>query len=55
MILEDHAFSEQHNIEFALWQLHYKRIEEFRAYFNVALSSAKSNPSHGEEDGMRRR
>jgi len=47
IILEDHAFSEQHNIEFALWQLHYKRIEEFRAHFSAAqaagrLSSANS-------------
>lgn len=47
IILEDHAFSEQHNIEFALWQVHYKRIEEFRAHFSAAqaagrLSSANS-------------
>ncbi|KAJ1384099.1 Tetratricopeptide-like helical domain superfamily [Sesbania bispinosa] len=47
IILEDHAFSEQHNIEYALWQLHYKRIEEFRAYFSAALSSASSNSSQG--------
>ncbi|KAK7304901.1 hypothetical protein VNO77_42795 [Canavalia gladiata] len=48
IILEDHAFSEQHNIEYALWQLHYKRIEEFRAYFSAALSSSTSaNSSQG--------
>ncbi|XP_061362606.1 nonsense-mediated mRNA decay factor SMG7 [Gastrolobium bilobum] len=47
IILEDHAFSEQHNIEYALWQLHYKRIEEFRAYFSAALSSTSSNSSQG--------
>ncbi|XP_057431121.1 nonsense-mediated mRNA decay factor SMG7-like [Lotus japonicus] len=47
IILEDHAFCDQHNIEYALWQLHYKRIEEFRAYFSAALSSTSSNSSQG--------
>ncbi|XVE79007.1 hypothetical protein DITRI_Ditri14bG0023300 [Diplodiscus trichospermus] len=47
IILEDHAFSEQHNIEYALWQLHYKRIEELRAHFSAALASAGSNASQG--------
>ncbi|KAK8566455.1 hypothetical protein V6N13_002161 [Hibiscus sabdariffa] len=47
IILEDHAFSEQHNIEYALWQLHYKRIEELRAHYSAALASAGSNASHG--------
>ncbi|PON97621.1 DNA/RNA-binding domain, Est1-type [Trema orientale] len=45
IILEDHTFSEQHSIEYALWQLHYKRIEELRAHFNAALSSSGSNSS----------
>lgn len=36
MVLEDHSFSEKHNIEFALWQLHYRRIEEFRAHYSAA-------------------
>lgn len=47
IILEDHAFTEQHNIEYALWQLHYKRIEELRAHFSAALASAGSNTSQG--------
>ncbi|KAE8682500.1 Protein SMG7 [Hibiscus syriacus] len=47
IILEDHAFSEQHNIEYALWQLHYKRIEELRAHYSAALASARSNTSNG--------
>ncbi|XP_054818971.1 LOW QUALITY PROTEIN: nonsense-mediated mRNA decay factor SMG7-like [Prosopis cineraria] len=47
IILEDHAFSEKHNIEYALWQLHYKRIEELRAYFSAALSSSGSNTTQG--------
>ncbi|RDY07478.1 Protein SMG7, partial [Mucuna pruriens] len=47
IILEDHAFSEQHNIEFALWHLHYKQIEELRAYFNAALTSVSTKSSQG--------
>ncbi|KAI4373646.1 hypothetical protein MLD38_011752 [Melastoma candidum] len=39
IILEDHAFSEQHNTEHALWQLHYKRIEELRAHYSSAQAS----------------
>ncbi|KAA8517266.1 hypothetical protein F0562_017559 [Nyssa sinensis] len=39
IVLEDHAFSEQHEVEYALWQLHYRRIEELRAYLSAALSS----------------
>lgn len=42
IILEDHAFSEQRDIEYSLWQLHYRRIEELRAIFNAALASARS-------------
>ncbi|KAK4275699.1 hypothetical protein QN277_018737 [Acacia crassicarpa] len=47
IILEDHGFSEQHNIEVSLWQLHYKRIEELRAYLSAALSSASSKSTQG--------
>ncbi|XWS52609.1 hypothetical protein CRYUN_Cryun11dG0085700 [Craigia yunnanensis] len=47
IILEDHAFSEQHNIEYALWQLHYRRIEELRAHYSAVLASAGSNASQG--------
>ncbi|KAL8147352.1 hypothetical protein AgCh_004893 [Apium graveolens] len=43
IILEDHDFSEQHEIEYALWQLHYRRIEELRAYYSVALSSVSQS------------
>nr|GMC86012.1 protein SMG7-like isoform X1 [Ipomoea batatas] len=45
IILENHAFSEQHEIEYALWQLHYRRIEELRAYLNAALSASGSTTS----------
>ncbi|GFZ18113.1 telomerase activating protein Est1 [Actinidia rufa] len=43
IILEDHAFSEQYNIEYALWQLHYRRIEEFRAHCSAALVSTSTS------------
>ncbi|KAL3625585.1 hypothetical protein CASFOL_031039 [Castilleja foliolosa] len=39
IILEDHAFSEQHGVEYALWQLHYRRIEQLRALFNASAAS----------------
>ncbi|KAK8655206.1 hypothetical protein V6N13_107796 [Hibiscus sabdariffa] len=47
IILEDHAFSEQQNVEYALWQLHYKRIEELRAQNSAASASSGSNASQG--------
>ncbi|KAK9735944.1 hypothetical protein RND81_04G239800 [Saponaria officinalis] len=49
IILEDHAFSEKHNIEFSLWQLHYKRIEEFRAHFSAAQASARSSAANNSK------
>ncbi|KAK4359640.1 hypothetical protein RND71_021869 [Anisodus tanguticus] len=54
IILEDHVFSEQHEIEYALWQLHYRRIEELRAHFNAATNSSGSTngkvlPSNGPD------
>ncbi|XAR68421.1 hypothetical protein NMG60_11003527 [Bertholletia excelsa] len=45
IVLEDHAFSEQHEVEYALWQLHYRRIEELRAHLSAALASAGSASS----------
>ncbi|GMH13035.1 hypothetical protein Nepgr_014876 [Nepenthes gracilis] len=47
IVLENHAFSEQHNIEFALWQLHYKRIEEFRAHLSAAQASGRTSNLNG--------
>ncbi|XP_010536114.1 PREDICTED: protein SMG7 [Tarenaya hassleriana] len=46
IILKDHTFSEQQNIEYTLWQLHYKRIEEFRAHFNLLSSSSSNSPQN---------
>ncbi|XP_058205657.1 nonsense-mediated mRNA decay factor SMG7-like [Rhododendron vialii] len=45
IVLEDNAFSEQHEIEYALWQLHYRRIDELRGHLNSALASAGSTTS----------
>jgi protein SMG7 len=43
IILTDHDFSEQHEIEYLLWQLHYKRIDEFRRNINAAGSAASQS------------
>lgn len=53
IVLEDHAFSEQHDVEYALWQLHYRRIEELRALFNAALASAGSAASQNGKGSVR--
>ncbi|KAG0455734.1 hypothetical protein HPP92_023522 [Vanilla planifolia] len=42
IVLEDYEFSEKHEVEFKLWQLHYRRIEEFRVHINAAKSSASA-------------
>ncbi|KAF6162072.1 hypothetical protein GIB67_025838 [Kingdonia uniflora] len=47
IILEDHDFSEQHDVEYALWQLHHRRIVEFRARLNAAMRSLGSATSQG--------
>lgn len=39
ILVEDHDFSEQHDIEFALWQLHYKRIEDLRSHSSTGIDS----------------
>ncbi|XP_018443950.2 nonsense-mediated mRNA decay factor SMG7 [Raphanus sativus] len=43
IVLEDHTFCEEHNIEFTLWQLHYKRIEDFRSHISAVLASSNSS------------
>ncbi|OVA18511.1 DNA/RNA-binding domain [Macleaya cordata] len=53
IILEDHAFSELHEIEYALWQLHYRRIEELRAHFSAALASTGATTSPGGKSPAR--
>ncbi|KAL5987635.1 hypothetical protein ACLOJK_035385 [Asimina triloba] len=46
IILADHDFSELHEVEQSLWQLHYKRIEEFRLHINAALATITLANSH---------
>ncbi|GAB4843936.1 hypothetical protein Ancab_013900 [Ancistrocladus abbreviatus] len=54
IILEDHAFAEQHELEYELWQLHYKRIEELRAHFSAAVASTGvSTPQSGKSNAAR--
>lgn len=53
IILEDHVFSEQHSIEYALWQLHYRRIEELRQHFSATLATAGSNATQGAKGPAR--
>lgn len=48
ILLEDHDFAEKHETEYALWQLHYRRIEEFRSHLNAAAAS-----SHGGKNVVR--
>ncbi|GFY96130.1 telomerase activating protein Est1 [Actinidia rufa] len=60
IVLEDHAFSEQHEVEFPLWcQLHYKRIDELRAQLSAALpttgSTAAQNGKGSTRPGPNRR
>ncbi|KAF3972854.1 hypothetical protein CMV_003666 [Castanea mollissima] len=50
IILEDHAFCEQHDIEYALWQLHYRRIEELRAHLNAAVTANVSATSQDDQE-----
>ncbi|KAK9671211.1 hypothetical protein RND81_12G013800 [Saponaria officinalis] len=54
IILQDYAFSEQNEIELALWQLHYRRIEELRALFNAAVSSNTASVTQNGNGGSTR-
>ncbi|CAO2831609.1 unnamed protein product [Amaranthus hypochondriacus] len=49
MILVDNVFSEKHDIELALWQLHHKKIEELRGLYNAALNG---NSGHARPDRL---
>ncbi|KAL4587412.1 hypothetical protein LXL04_000282 [Taraxacum kok-saghyz] len=51
ILLEDHTFSEQHDIEYALWQLHYKRIEELRAHYSAAQAQTVKDPAPARPGG----
>ncbi|KAL0735503.1 hypothetical protein Bca4012_011713 [Brassica carinata] len=53
IILEDHTFSEEHNIEFTLWQLHYKRIEDFRSHISAVLAPGNSSAAQSSKGPSR--
>lgn len=60
VILEDHEFAESHEVEQAIWRLHYKCIEEFRARIRkitaaaAAAASAPAIPLPGAKVSARR-
>ncbi|CAN6223384.1 unnamed protein product [Urochloa humidicola] len=55
IILIDHEFSEQNEVEYLLWQLHYKRIEEFRRSISAASAAAsQSGKSNVNPDRVKR-
>jgi len=55
IILIDHDLSEQRDVEYLLWQLHYKRIEDFRRNISAASSLAsQSGKSNTNPDRVKR-
>ncbi|CAM8883288.1 unnamed protein product [Rhodiola kirilowii] len=50
IVLGDPSFSSKHNIEEALWKLHYKRIEEYRARIRRAALPTKSDAKSDATD-----
>lgn len=53
IVLEDHDFAEQHDVEFDLWQLHYKRIEELRAQLSALNMNGSATGQNGKGDAAR--
>ncbi|KAG2634010.1 hypothetical protein PVAP13_2NG166600 [Panicum virgatum] len=55
IILIDHDFCEQNELEYLLWQLHYKRIEDFRRSISAVNSAAsQSGKSNANPDRLKR-
>ncbi|CAM8886453.1 unnamed protein product [Rhodiola kirilowii] len=50
IVLGDPSFSSKHNIEEALWKLHYKRIDEYRARIRRAALPTKSDAKSDATD-----
>ncbi|XP_078444076.1 telomerase activating protein Est1 [Wolffia australiana] len=50
ILLEDHDFSEKHGVEYSLWQLHHKKIDEFRAHLNAASAVSQDGKSLSRPD-----
>ena len=49
VILEDHELAEQHEVEQAIWRLHYKQIDEYRARIKKINLSAAAPPVPGSK------
>jgi protein SMG7 len=45
VVLEDHEFAEVHEVEQAIWRLHYKQIDEFRAKIKKNSAIAAAGPA----------
>ncbi|KAG2642275.1 hypothetical protein PVAP13_2KG198100 [Panicum virgatum] len=55
IVLIDHDFSEQNEVEYLLWQLHYKRIEDFRRSISAAnLAASQSGKSNANPNRVKR-
>ena len=52
VILEDHELAEAHEVEQAIWRLHYKQIDEFRAKIKKINYAASTNKSGTQRDSV---
>jgi protein SMG7 len=53
IILADHEFSQKNDCEMALWQLHYRRIEEFRYHINSGSTSSNNSKNNNQTNADR--
>ncbi|KAG0582790.1 hypothetical protein KC19_3G085900 [Ceratodon purpureus] len=52
VILEDHELAESHEVEQAIWRLHYKQIDEFRAKIKKINHAASTNKGGTQRDSV---
>lgn len=52
VILEDHELAELHEVEQAIWRLHYKQIDEFRAKIKKINYAVATNKSGAQRDSV---
>uniref|UniRef100_A0A1D1YWQ9 Protein SMG7 n=1 Tax=Anthurium amnicola TaxID=1678845 RepID=A0A1D1YWQ9_9ARAE len=41
ILLEDHDFAEKHGVEYSLWQLHHRKIDEYRSHLSTASAATQ--------------
>ncbi|XP_027345289.1 protein SMG7L-like isoform X2 [Abrus precatorius] len=51
-ILNNHTHSELQDVEYSLWKLHYKHIDEFRKRIKKCSGNAENNKSGISQDGV---